>query len=606
MCGIAGIYTRHNAVAEKALSRQIRALSHRGPDDEGLWHSGGIGLIHTRLSIIDLAGGHQPLQDDAGDLTMVANGEIYNFIELREQLSRDGQPFTTQSDSEVILRGYAQYGSRILAQLQGMFAFALYDARKQRLLLARDRLGIKPLFYYQDDKQFVFASEIKGILAVLDHTPQPHPDALNQYLQNQFNSGRDTIFRGIKRVLPGELISIDANLALTHQRYWSPLQVMPREIDFDTAQQVFNQLFDNVMEQHMRADVPFGLFLSGGVDSAILAAALSRLRDEPLRTFSVGFANVEMRDELSDAERIAKLFATQHTELRLDQTQILHRLPHSVWASDELMRDFASLPTSLLSQHAAQELKVVFSGEGGDEAFGGYGRYRPGRLEAGLKNLLCPGSGGFRCRGHWRQPWPKRVFGSRLRQAQRAFRAPIIDAWQQTPAQWSNMQRRQYVDLVTALPDNLLVKADRMMMAFGLEGRVPFVDHRIVEFGLSLPDELKIRSGQGKLFLKQWAEQYLPKEHLWMKKRGFHVPVGEWLRGDFLNQLGKKLASNAAINTWFQRHGVEQLIDAQHKHPRYSREIWSLMQFAIWHRLFIENPGSQPGPDENPLAWIGS
>ncbi len=605
MCGIAGFYHRHPSPdAAERLQHMAAALHHRGPDDSGVYLRGGLGLAHTRLSIIDLEGGHQPLFDDQRGLALVANGEIYNYVELREELIAAGHRFSTHSDCETILQAYAAHDRDFLPRLRGMFAFALHNERTGTLTLARDRLGIKPLFYTETADGIAFASEIKALLALLPTPPAINPRALVQYLQSQFNSGEETIFEGIRRLPPGTALRIDAEGRIERWRYWSVLDVEPRQCSFEEAAREFDELMDSAMHEHMRSDVPFGLFLSGGVDSAILLAMLDRYQDKPIRSFSVGFSGARLNDELDDAERIAQQFRTEHTPLKLDQQAVFHRLVHTVWTADDLMRDYASLPTDLLAQHASREVKVVFTGEGGDEVFAGYGRYRKSALQRWAKNLIAPGSGGFRTRGHWRRPWPDRVFGPELQTAKAAVREPFIQAWQATPRSWDDVQRSQYVDLTTALPDNLLVKADRMLMGFGLEGRVPFLDHRIVEFGLSLPTELKIKPGQGKLFLKRWAEQYLPHDHLYRKKRGFHVPVGDWLQGDFLAGLSEKLPRNPAIRQWFRAEGVEQMLAAQKAGKDASREIWGLMQFAIWHRLFVEEPGRVPAAEEDPLEWI--
>jgi len=603
MCGIAGCILRNDAPQRSALEQAAGRLRHRGPDDWGVHIAGAVGLAHTRLSIIDLAGGHQPIGSSDGRFALVANGEIYNHVELRAALQRDGCEFRTHSDSETILHAWHRHGADGIRRLHGMFAFALHDMASGELILGRDRLGIKPLFYAVLPDRILFGSEIKALLPLMPQRPDVHPEALLQFLQNQFSSGRDTIFRGIRRLLPGECLRIDRDLNIERLVYWSALQVRPRAISESEALDELEALMPQVMREHMRSDVPFGLFLSGGVDSAVLLALLSEQMDTPVRTYSVGFADSQMPDELSPATRIARHFKGLHTELRLGREQILHRLVHSTWSSDDLMRDYASLPTSLLSERAAQDLKVVFSGEGGDESFAGYRRYRP-NLEARLKALLHPGSGGFRTRGHWRGNRARRVFGPGLKRVSGARRAPFIHAWQSAPRDWSYIQRAQYTDLTTALPDNLLVKADRMMMGFGLEGRVPFVDHRVVEFGLSLPDHLKLRGGQGKWLLRRWAERRLPRDHLYGPKRGFHVPIGEWLRGELLQGLRQRLPDNMAIREWFDVGGVRRLIDEQAARGGAAREIWSLLQFAIWHRLFVERPGLQPSPDEDPLDWI--
>jgi asparagine synthase (glutamine-hydrolysing) len=604
MCGIAGIFVREGQAPEKDLQQMAEALSHRGPDDRGFYLTDHIGLAQTRLSIIDLAHGHQPLIDPATGAALVANGEIYNYVELRPELEGQGCRFATGSDCENILHGYAVHGLGVLARLHGMFAFALYDPRRQEVVLARDRLGIKPLYYAELPDRVLFASEIKALLAVWPREPEVDAPALLQYLQNQFNTGEQTIVRGIRRVSPGEVIVVDRDLRLRRERYWSPLDVRPRELTFEEAAEEFDPLFATVLREHLRADVPYGLFLSGGVDSGVLLAMMTRLQGDQVRTFSVGYPGATMADEQGDATALAARFGARHTPIGLEAGRAFRRLPHVVWATDDLLRDYACLPTSFLAQRASQELKVVLSGEGGDEAFAGYSRYRPGRIENAVKRLLAPGSGGFRTHGHWRWPWPRRLFGPQLRSVAAARRAPFVGAWASTPRHWSDLQRRQYTDLATNLPDDLLVKADRILMSFGLEGRVPFLDHRIVEFGLALPDGLKVSAEGGKLFLKRWAEHYLPSEYLWRKKTGFRVPIGEWLRGDFLAALSARLPSNPAIRRWFRPAGVKRLLEAQAARGGASREVFGLLQFAIWHRLFIESPGLAPSQDEDPLDWL--
>jgi asparagine synthase (glutamine-hydrolysing) len=321
-----------------------------------------------------------------------------------------------------------------------------------------------------------------------------------------------------------------------------------------------------------------------------------------VRTFSVGYPERGTADERADAAAMARRFGAAHTEIVLDADAVFRRLPHTVWATDDLLYDYACLPTTFLAEEAAQGLKVVLTGEGGDEVFAGYSRYRRPPWQRWVQNLAAPGSGGFRTRGRWRAPWVRRVFGAELKAASAAWRAPFIEAWQRAPRAWSTVTRCQYTDVVTYLPDDLLVKADRVLMGFGLEGRVPFLDHRIVEFAFGLPDALKVSRRQGKLFLKRWAERRLPPEHLWRRKRGFYVPVGRWLRGAFLDRLAERLPAHPAMQRWFRPDGVAALVRAQQRHGRATRELWELMQLAIWHRIFVE--GHVPGRDEDVLAWI--
>jgi asparagine synthase (glutamine-hydrolysing) len=393
---------------------------------------------------------------------------------------------------------------------------------------------------------------------------------------------------------------VDVHLDVREHRYWTPVDVAPRRLDFAGASEEFEPLFRQVMVEHLRADVPYGLFLSSGVDSGVLLAMISELTGRPVRTFSVGYGDAG--DELAGAAATARRFGAAHTEIVLDRDAVFRRLPHTIWAADDLLHDYACLPTSFLAERAGQELKVVLTGEGGDEVFAGYGRYRRAPLQRWVTDLLSPGSGGFRTRGYWRRDWTRRAFGPELSAVATAWRAPFAAAWGATPRAWTDVMRCQYTDLATYLADDLLVKADRVLMGFGLEGRVPFLDHRVVEFGLGLPDALKIRRRDGKLFLRRWAERRLPPEHLWRRKRGFYVPMGRWLHGEFLDKLAVRLPHHPGLARWFRPEGVAALVREQQAGGNASRAIWGLIQIAIWHRIFAE--GHTPGRDEDPLAWL--
>ncbi len=601
MCGITGQFLVHSEIDPQRLSQSASTLVHRGPDDQGIYHAGRFGMAHTRLAIIDLEGGHQPLTTD--DWVLIANGEIYNYIELRQDLIKLGHRFITYSDSEVILHAYRQWGRDCLNYLRGMFAFALWDGACQGLLLGRDRLGIKPLFLHQDRRGVTFASEIKAILPLLEQQPAINPAGIAQYLQHQFSTGPATPFQGIERIAPGEALWLEGGRIQARWFYWQPWHIETQPMGYTEAERHFDALMATVMDQHMRTDVPFGLFLSGGVDSAILLALLSRATETPIRTFSVGFAEADFTDELPLATAFADQFNTRHRAIRPTQQAIVHSLPLSIWAADDLMRDFASLPTLLLAQAASEELKVVFAGEGGDEVFGGYGRYRTSPFERRLKALLNPGTGGFRARGNLRGGWPGRLLRDELLAIDAI--APFKQLWRQAPRFGSELQRMQLTDLRAALPDNLLVKLDRMLMSHAVEGRVPFLDHEVVEFGLRLPDRLKIRDGQGKDFLKRWGSRLLPEDRLYAKKRGFHVPLNEWLQGAFLDILGKQLPRHPAIREWFHPAGVTALLKACTK-PNHAakRNTWALLQFALWYDLFVRGEGERPAAQEDPLIRL--
>ncbi len=376
MCGIVGIYKKKGECPENSLRVAVKNLSHRGPDDNGIYTYRSLIMGHTRLSIIDLEGGQQPLHTADDNLVLIVNGEIYNYIELREELKKLGHRFLTDSDSEVVLHAYEEYGEDFLQHLRGMFAFALFDRTREKLILARDRLGIKPLFLSNRPDSVLFSSELKSLLPFFEREPEVDPDGLLQYIHNQFSSGSTTILKGVERVLPGEAVTVERGRIIRRWHYWSALDVKPVKMNQIEAQEQFDAIMETVMEQHMRSDVPFGLFLSGGADSAILLALLSHFKGEPIRTFSVGFPGTRLTNELPAAGRIANLFSSIHTQITPSESDIFNILPLTVWAADDLMRDYANMPTALLSSAAAKELKVVFSGEGGDEVFVGYGRYR--------------------------------------------------------------------------------------------------------------------------------------------------------------------------------------------------------------------------------------
>lgn len=605
MCGIAGIYLHAGHTVEPArLQRMAAALAHRGPDGHGVHLDGRVGLAHTRLSIIDLTGGQQPLYNADKTLCLIANGEIYNYVELRKELEQQGCVFTTRSDCETILHAYARYGLDFVSRLHGMFAFALYDKKQDKLILARDRLGIKPLFITQQPEGWLFGSEIKSLLAALRVKPEINPAGLAQYLQTNFTCGGATLLQDMERVLPGEIIALGTHGVELRKRYWTPAQTAPAQLSLTQALEQFDALISDVMREHMRSDVPFGLFLSGGVDSSILLALLSRAMREPLHTYSVGFPETSVNNELPAAARVARDFGAEHTALELDSRTLLQRLPLCLWAADELMGDYASLPTLMLAERAAHDLKVVFTGEGGDEVFAGYGRYRTPLLKRLFYQLRAPGSGGFRTRGIFSRVHEP-LFNTELSQAMQGWRAPFIEAWQSAPREWSTLQRMQDCDIETWLPNDLLVKADRMLMAHGVEGRVPFLDHRVVEFGLSLPDHLKVGGKNGKVFLKHWAEQFLPRQHLWGRKRGFTVPVRDWMRGELLQRLQRVLPAHPAIRRWCDVAAVRRLLAAQERSGKFAQPLWNLLQFAVWHTLFIEGNGARPAAKCDPLSLIG-
>ena len=602
MCGIAGVALR-DATADAALiDRFTEALSHRGPDDVGGYRHAGIALAHTRLAIIDLNTGHQPLESADGQLVLVANGEIYNHVELRQQLQRAGHRFHTHSDSECILHAYREFGLDMLDVLHGMFAFALFDKANARLLLARDRLGIKPLFLTQRGDGVYFASEPKALLALSPREPELDVHVLAEILQRNFASGRASVFNGIERIAPGEALIVANGQLKRRWQYWSPGPHQQLVHDEVQATEALAELMRDVTHDHLRADVPIGLFLSGGADSGSLLALMHEHGYGPVHTYSVGFDARGVADELGTAAGVARRFDANHQSLRLTRAQVLGRLPLAMWAADELMLDYASLPTLVLAEHASKALKVVFTGEGGDEVFAGYGRYRMPGVSRLMAHLGGRPLQGFRARGSFDTQLSRGALGKRLLDV--PWREPLVNAFHALPRNTTRLTRLQQVDITTWLVDDLLVKADRMLMAFGLEGRVPYLDHRIVEFGLSLSDGLKVRGRTGKWILKQWMTKLLPRELLFAPKSGFTVPLASWIDDAMLKQLEQLLPRQTAIQRYFHPPSVVELLRRQRARADVTRAVWAMLAFAVWHRVVIVDGLRRPEPLLDPIALL--
>lgn len=606
MCGIAGIYLCHKEPVDRnCLDSLVARIDHRGPDKIKTYLEGDLGFAHARLSIIDLAGGDQPLFADDRNLVLIANGEIYNFIELRRDLEAKGALFATHSDCETILHAYRHYGEGFLAKLNGMFAFALYDRQEGRLILARDRLGIKPLFFAETPHGVYFSSEQKALFPILPGGIEIRQDALIQTLETGFNTGAYTIVSGIDRLQPGEVANFQDGRLMDRHRYWSPYGLSITSMPYDEAAAAFEHLMEQVMLEHMRCDVPFALFLSGGVDSSVVFEWLRRENGvRELASFTVAFKDARSHDDVEAASLLARRFGLRHHIVEIDRQALFNHMPFAVWASCDFITDKAILPTSLLAREVARDFKVVFSGEGGDELFAGYGRYRRTKLQRWLANRVSPGSGGFRTRGLLGYEWRKRLLGRTLREQLPAGRQGIIDAWRATPANWSDLQRMQGTDMQTELSDQLLVKVDRMLMAWGLEGRVPLLDHRLVEFAMSLPDNLKLRGREGKHFLKRWAEPIFGPNFVRRPKSGFSVPVAKCLEGENLAKLRQVLPGHKALSGLFEPDGVATLIERESAKQDVSDIVWALLQFAVWHRIFLDGHGQRPELDVNPVDFI--
>ncbi|HXJ00273.1 MAG TPA: asparagine synthase (glutamine-hydrolyzing) [Micropepsaceae bacterium] len=575
MCGIAGVMTSATAQPNSALlDGFLRALSHRGPDGEGRYEAPGVGLVQTRLAIIDLSTGDQPLYGDNGT-ALVANGEIYNYLELKSEFSPS--EFKTHSDCEVPLATYARDGADFARALRGMYAIALHDARDHALYLTRDPFGIKPLYYAEHSGGIVFASELQAILKSNLLAPKVRVSAATELVQLQFTTGRDTIFEGIHRVAPGEtLVLRGGRIVGRRQKRALPEGPPLRLSEADALKELDAALMDSVAV-HQRSDVPYGMFLSGGIDSAAVLACMARLNEKPVRAFTAGFPATSTHDERETARRVANSVGAEHIEIAVTEKDFWTHLPAIAAAMDDPAADYAILPTYLLAAEAAKELKVVLTGEGGDELFAGYGRYRSA--------LRSPFLGG--------RPMRRRGFLEQLgvlRDSSRQWRAGIAAAERRfSTGDYTRLQQAQALDCADWLPNDLLLKVDRCLMAHGLEGRTPLLDPVVADLAFRLPDSLKIVKGKGKYLLRRWLQDALPTADPFADKRGFTVPVAEWIQPR-AGQLAGLISRSTGVAEICQPEKVAGLFEAfaarGGKHE--GNACWQLLFYALWHAVHVE------------------
>ena len=570
MCGIAGMMRRGGASAPKAIVQQmIDALAHRGPDGEGIHLQGAVALAHRRLSIIDLQTGDQPFFDGAGN-TLIGNGEVYNYIELRADLA--GQvTFQTTSDCEPPLHLFRRQGLAYAESLRGMYALAI-AAANGRLILTRDPFGIKPLYYAEVAEGLIFASEPQALFASGWISPRLNPRARDELLQMQFTTGAETMFEGIFRVLPGEtLVVVDGRIAERSRRAALP-EGGPESIDEASALARLDAALAESVAIHCRSDVPYGLFLSGGIDSALVLSYMREVDSRPVQCFTVGFEGAAA-DERGAARALAKACGAEFTEVGFGQKDFWALLPRVAVAMDDPAADYATLPTYLLAQKARASVKVVLTGEGGDEIFGGYGRYRSIMRPWWLGGKVLRGKGTFARLGV-------------LQQEGGAWRDGIATAEIHAATHGrSRLQVAQAVDCTDWLPHDLLTKLDRCLMANGMEGRTPFLDAGVAAAGFRLPDSLKVRDGKGKWILRRLLEKRLPQADALGRKKGFTVPVGAWLSAESA-RLGPLLARQACIAEIARPGRVEALAQSTEKHAGFA--LWSLLFYALWYRAQIE------------------
>lgn len=571
MCGIAGLMTFDGRPPDQAvLDAFATALAHRGPDDEGRHIAGNVGMVQRRLAIIDLETGDQPLHDFAGN-ALIANGEIYNYLELRNELGEES--FSTRSDCEPPLSLYRRDGLDFARSLRGMYSIAIHDPSQEQLVLARDPFGIKPLYFAETTKGFAFASEPQAFFAAGLLAAEIDNDRLDELLQLQFTCGDKTIFRGVERVKPGETLIVRQGRIIERTRLPALPDGPTSEQNAAEATEMLDAVLEDSVAMHQRSDVPYGLFLSGGIDSSAVLALMKRLNEKPVQAYTVGFTFSGVADEREHARALAQLVGAEHTEVAFGEQDFWSSLPAIAAAMDDPAADYAILPTWKLAQVAAKDLKVVLSGEGGDELFAGYGRYR---------RLLRPwwrGGRTIRARGTFDR---LKV----LRHLPHAWRDSIasMEASGSTSPR-SKLQIAQATDCRDWLPNDLLTKLDRCLMAHGLEGRTPFLDREVAAKVFLLKDTLKIADGQGKWILRQWLNKVMPQAKPFSRKRGFTVPVGHWInqRGD---QLGPIVAGLPAIQRVCEPEAVERIFKSTDKHAGFA--AWTLLFFALWHRRHIE------------------
>ncbi|HEV7138919.1 MAG TPA: asparagine synthase (glutamine-hydrolyzing) [Steroidobacteraceae bacterium] len=622
MCGIAGYLAAGGHDGLSASLRQMAAaIAHRGPDDEGFYEAVTrdgercVGLAHRRLSIIDLATGHQPMANEDGSVQIVFNGEIYNFVELRAELLARGHVFRTRSDTETVVHAYEEWGPECVTRFRGMFAFAIWDANRERLLLARDRYGKKPLFLYQADGLLLFASEIKAILAVPGVPRRVDREALWDYFAYRYVPAPATLLTGIRKLMPGSYAVCERGV-LTEIPYFAPDDGAPSPVKEPASDPVggFLEQLDEAVRVRMISDVPFGAFLSGGIDSSAVVAMMSRHSKLPVKTFSVGFTE-SAYSELSFARTIATQFHTDHHELTVSQDHLMEHLPALVRYRDAPVAEPSDIPIYLLSREARRTVKMVLTGEGADEFLGGYpkhvferyaGAYQrlPQAMRHGLIEPLCLALP-YRFRRaktavtnlgltDRRERLP-RWFGA-LSGAERArltrLAAPPADqqrvAWLDSYRGKSALRAILYFDQTSWLPDNLLERGDRMTMAASLEARMPFMDHQLAAFVSALPDQWRVRGLTTKRILREAMRRVLPPKILERPKIGFRVPVNEWFRGSMRGYLTDHLLGPASrTRDYYHPEALRRYLD-EHGAGRQNHEklLWCLLSLEIWHREF--------------------
>jgi asparagine synthase (glutamine-hydrolysing) len=622
MCGIAGFVSlephRH---PDSVLDRMTRAIAHRGPDDSRVYRDAYAALGHRRLSIIDLAAGHQPMTSETGDLWIIYNGEIFNHADLRPALEKRGHVYQTRCDTETILHAYEEYGAGCPAYFRGMFSFAIWDRRNRRLFCARDRLGIKPFYYFWTGRELIFGSEIKALLQHPAVSAQLEDSLLAEHLAFGYSSGDRTLFRGIRKLMPGHTLTLEPSGALETRQYWdvpAPPGSPERKSEAEWIEECRGRVEETV-RMRLMSDVPLGMFLSGGVDSSLIAALMKRMVCGPVKSFAVGYPEAEY-SELSYAREAARAIGTEHHEVQIGIGDFFNALLKLIWHEDEPITWPSSVSLYFVSKLAAEQVKVVLTGEGSDELFAGYGRYRfylLNRRFAGAWSLL-PGAMRRKVRervaessflsaslrrklshtfvglGEELESLYLDNFYSALPAAERAQLGYNEGAYDNYLRRWNaaggrgTLDRLLYADQKTYLVE-LLMKQDQMSMATSIESRVPFLDHPLVEFSTRVPEELKLRGSEGKYIIKRVAEKLLPREIVWRKKMGFPTPLRTWLRDPRLQPVIDGMTErDGFLGSVADLHLVRSLLERHHSGQLDATErIWRLLNLHLWGEMFL-------------------
>lgn len=605
MCGICGYV---GPGRETTLEAMAATLAHRGPDGAGRFAAEGVGLGHRRLAIIDLEGGVQPMTDAVGNV-LVFNGEIYNFLELRRELEGLGRRFVTRSDTEVLLGAYRQWGQACLSRLRGMFAFALWDAGRRELFVARDRVGIKPLYYATVGGVFYFASEAKALLEIPNFQRRLNRPALPLYLTFRYTPGEQTLFDGIRKLLPGHALTVAADGSLAVSQYWN-LHFAPDEGPSAAQwQERFWGTFEEAVRLRMISDVPLGAYLSGGLDSSLLVAAMSGLSSSPVDAFSVGFRDRRF-NELPHAAVVARRFGCRHHVLHAEE-EAAELLDPVVYHLDEPLGDLAAIPTFLMARQTKPQVSVVLSGEGADELLAGYPKYRavlaggrlspwlPGALLAAVARLNPPIAwrrmGDFLAQADAVEAYLRLTAVFTAEEQAALLTAPDRDAEDVVAAvarphfarEYDGLSRLLALDFHTWLPDDLLLKNDKMTMAHGVEARVPYLDHQLVELCARIPSRFKMNWHQEKLLLRRAMTERLPASIRRRRKTGFAVPLAQWMQGPFGQRVREVFRPEfVAAQGLFRPESLEHLLRRPLNDPYYRRQFWTVAALGLWMRRF--------------------